>query len=123
MGPPTTYTYIADSGATAHFVTVSALVINKKIAVVPLAIYNPNGAVMYSMHTAEINVPHLPFSARVRHIVLGLRMYSLIGIGQVCDAGCAVLLLTNTVSIRFKNTVIMQGARARDTGLWHLVLS
>jgi hypothetical protein len=28
--------------------------------------------------------------------------------------------LTNTVSIGFKNTVIMQGAWARATGLWHL---
>jgi hypothetical protein len=98
MSPPTIYTSIADSGATAHFLTVNALVTNKKIAVVLLAIYNPNGAVMYSTHTAEINVPHLPRSTRVCHIVPGLRSYSLISIGQLCDAGCAVFSLTNKYS-------------------------
>jgi hypothetical protein len=123
MGLSTTYASIAGSGATAHFVTVNAPVINQKIAVVPPAIYNPNGATMYSTHTAEINVPHLPRAARVCHIVLGLRMYSLISIGQLCDAGCAVLFLTDTVCIGFQNTVIMQGARARAAGLWHLDLS
>jgi hypothetical protein len=57
-GPPATYTFIVDSGATANFVNVNAPVINKKIAMVQLAIYNPNGAIMYSTHTAEIDVPH-----------------------------------------------------------------
>jgi hypothetical protein len=122
-GPQTTYTSIADSGATAHFVTVNVLVINKQIDVVPLAIYNPNDAIIYSTHTAEINVPSLPRSTRVCHIVLGLRSYSLISIGQLCDAGCEVLFLIASVSIGFKNAIIMQGARARDTGLWHLDLS
>jgi hypothetical protein len=46
MGPPATYTSIADRDATAQFVTVNTPVINKKIAVVPLAIYNPDGAIM-----------------------------------------------------------------------------
>jgi hypothetical protein len=49
--PLTTYTSIADSGATAHFVTVNTRVTNKRIAVVLLGIYNPNRAIMYSMHT------------------------------------------------------------------------
>jgi hypothetical protein len=123
MGPPRTYTFIADSGTIAHFVTVNALVTNKHIAVVPLAIYNPNGAIMYSTHTAEIIVPHFLRAARICHIVPGLSTYSLISIGQLCDAHYAVLFLTDTVSIGFKNTVIMQGARARATGLWHLNLS
>jgi hypothetical protein len=34
-----------------------------------------------------------------------------------------VLFLTRSVSIEFKNAVVMQGARARTTGLWHLDLS
>jgi hypothetical protein len=122
-GPPTTYASIADSGATPHFVTVNALVINKQIAVLPLAIYNPNSSIMYSTYTAEINVLHLPRAVRVCHIAPGLSTYSLISIGQLCDAGCAVLFLTNIVRIGFKNAVIMQGARARATGLWHLDLS
>jgi hypothetical protein len=98
------------------------LVINKKLTVVLLAIYNPNGAIMYCTYTAEMNMPHLPRAARVCHIVLGLRTYSLISIGQLCNAGCAILILTNTISIGFQNTVIMQGVRALATGLWHLNL-
>jgi hypothetical protein len=47
------------SGTTAHFVIVNAPVINKKIDMILLAIYNPNrhyrgGAIMFSMHTTEI---------------------------------------------------------------------
>jgi membrane protease subunit (stomatin/prohibitin family) len=75
MGPPATYTSIADSGTTAHFVTVNTLVINKKIAMVLLAIYNPNGTIMYSMHTTEIDVPHLPQCACHCHIVPGLSVF------------------------------------------------
>jgi hypothetical protein len=75
------------------------------------------------VHTAEINVPHLPRAARVCHIVLGLCTYLLISISQLCNAGCTVLFLTDTVSIGIKNTIIMHGVQARATGLWHLDLS
>jgi membrane protease subunit (stomatin/prohibitin family) len=56
-GHPATYTSIADSGATVHFLPVNALVVNKKIAAGLLAIYNFNGGMMCSTHTAEIDVP------------------------------------------------------------------
>jgi hypothetical protein len=66
-----------------------------------LAIYNPNSAIMYSMHTSEINVPHLPCSVGIYHLLPGLSTYLLISIGQLCDAGCDVLFSIDTVSIGF----------------------
>ena len=41
---------IADTGTTANFVSVSFPVTNKRPALHPIAIRNPNGDVMYSTH-------------------------------------------------------------------------
>jgi hypothetical protein len=37
-------------------------VINKQIAVNPIAICNPNGSIMYSTHDAELDIPNLPIA-------------------------------------------------------------
>jgi hypothetical protein len=68
-------------------------------------------------------VPHLLRTVSICRIIPGLRTYSLISIGHSCDAGCSVLFLNDTVSIGFKNAVIMQGAQARSMGFWYLDLS
>jgi hypothetical protein len=71
------------------------------------------------MHTAEINVPHLPCAAHVCHIVPYLRTCSLISLGQLCDAGCAVLFLTDTVSIGLKMPLLCKarGRAPQDYGI------
>jgi hypothetical protein len=113
---------IADSGATSHFVTIDAPIINRKVTNNPLAITTANGELMYSMHTAELNIPYLPFAARLCHVVPKLGQYSLERIGQLCDEDCDVLFQCEIMTVSYKNTVIMQGRRARSTGLWHLDL-
>jgi hypothetical protein len=77
---------------------------------------------MYSMHTAKLDVPHLPPSACHCHIVPGLRAFSLISTTQLYNANCDVLFQTDTVGIGFRNTVCMQRTWVHDTGLWHLDL-
>jgi hypothetical protein len=62
-GPPTA-SIIADTGSTAHFGTTTLPVVNKRPASNLLAIHDPNGAIMYSTHTAELDIPHLPPAAR-----------------------------------------------------------
>ena len=114
---------IADSGATLHFVTVNASVINKKAAQQPLAITTANGEIMYSTHTAELDIPYLPTSACQCHVVPKLGKFSLVSIGQLCDAECDVLFQREKMSVRYKNTVIMQGRRDLSTRLWHVDLS
>jgi hypothetical protein len=46
----------------------------------------------FSEDTAELNIPYLPSAARLCHVVPQLGQYSLVSIGQLCDAGCDVLL-------------------------------
>jgi hypothetical protein len=55
---------MADSGSTAHFCTVTASVINKRVTSWRLGIANPNGTNMYSTHEAELDTPSLPLAAR-----------------------------------------------------------
>jgi hypothetical protein len=91
-----------------------------------LAITNPNGTIIFSTNAVKLDVPHLLHllqTACHSHIVPGLSAFLLISIGQLCDAHCNILFQTNTVSIGFRNTVIMQGTSARATGLWHLNLA
>jgi hypothetical protein len=74
-------------------------------------------------HSAKLDIPHLsPLVCRC-HIVSELITFSVVSIGQLCDVGCNVLFSTRIVNTGFRNTVIMKGMRARDTGLWLLDLT
>ena len=113
---------IADSGATSHFLTIDAPIVNKKIARRPLAITTAGGAVIYSSHTGELALPFLPIAARRCHVVPSLGNFSLLSIGQLCDANCDVIFSKEKITVDFQGTVIMRGRRALSTGLWHLDL-
>ena len=90
VGPPALSMLVADSGVTSYFVTIKAPIINRTRTTKPLAITTANGAVIYSSHTAELNLPNLPLTARICHVVPHLGDFSLISVGQLCDAGCDV---------------------------------
>jgi hypothetical protein len=51
VGPLATSMSIADSGATSHFLTIDAPIINCKVTNTPLAITTANGELMYSTHS------------------------------------------------------------------------
>jgi hypothetical protein len=70
----------------------------------------------------ELNIPYLPFAARFCHVVPKFGQYSLVSIGQLCNADCNVLFQREIMTVSYKNAVIMQRRRARSTGLWHLDL-
>ena len=111
---------IADSGASSHFVTINAPIVNKTIAKQPLAITTAGGAVIYSSHTGDLDLPYLPPAACRCHVVPSLGNFSLLSIGQLCDANCEVIFSKENLTVRLGATVIMQGQRARSTGLWHI---
>jgi len=120
-GPPIT-SIIADTGSTAHFGTTTLPVVNKQPATHPIAIHNPNGTIMYSTHTAELDIPHLPPAARQVHIVPDLASHTLLSIGQLCDAGCDVTFNATAVTVTYLNRLILQGTRTANTRLWHFDL-
>jgi hypothetical protein len=115
-GPPT----ILDSGTTGHFLTTTHPVCNKQVDNNPIAICNPNGQLMISSHTADLDLSCLPKAARQAHIVPDLTNQSLISIGQLCDAGCEVILDANLAKVLCKGKVILTGTRTQLTKLWHL---
>jgi hypothetical protein len=91
--PPAISTSIADSGASSHFVTFDAPIINQKVKNTPLAITLANGELMYSTHKPKLNIPFLPFAAQYCHVVPKPKLGEclLLSIGQLCDPGCDVL--------------------------------
>jgi hypothetical protein len=107
----------------SHFVTIDAPTTNRKVANTSLAITTAHGKLMYSMHTAKLNIPYSPSTAQYCHVVPKLGQYSLVSIGQLCDADCDVLFQHEIMTVSYKNTVLMQGRRTKSTGLWHLDLS
>jgi hypothetical protein len=124
VGPPTTpaliSTAIADTGSTAHFCTNALPVKNKQLATTPIAIRNPNGAIMYSTHTAKLDIPGLPPAARRVHIVPALESKSLISMGQLCDAGCTIAFTATTVTVHYQEHIVLTGTCTSSTRLWHL---
>jgi hypothetical protein len=120
-GPPTT-SIIANTGSTAHFGTTTLPVVNKRPATNPIAIHNPNGTIMYSTHTAELDIPHLPPAMHQVHIIPNLASHTLLSIGQMCDTGCAVTFNATTVTVTYQNRLILQGTRTATTRLWHFDL-
>jgi hypothetical protein len=58
---------LADSGATGHFFTADARVINKQINLDPLKVKIPDRDIRKSIHTCELDLPKLPIEARRGH--------------------------------------------------------
>ena len=48
---------ISDSGATGHFIVEGAPIVNKQIAQFPIAIKLPDGKIIRSTHTGNLDIP------------------------------------------------------------------
>ncbi|MCK7513583.1 MAG: hypothetical protein MZV70_62550 [Desulfobacterales bacterium] len=77
---------------------------------------------MTSTHEGELHLPSLPLSARHVHIVPALQQFSLISMGQLCDAGCLIAFTASTVTVSFNDDIILTGHRTPATLLWHFDL-
>jgi hypothetical protein len=82
----------------------------------------PNGATIASTHTATLNLPPLPHSARQAHILPGLAQQSLLSVGQMCDSGCAVTFTATKIAVTNGATTILTGQRDNESGLWRVPL-
>ena len=134
---PTTNTntkpVVADTGATGHFFedddedddkTTTSTFIHTNIPLTNIKptsrgieVLLPNKATMKSTHTALLDIPNLPESARTTHIFPQLASGSLLSIGQLCDAGCTALFDKHKLYIFHNGKIIMQGTRQRNK-LW-----
>jgi len=115
----------ADTGATGHFMSVDDMTYlgNVKPAVEPIAVQLPNGAHIWSTHTAILDIPALPIAARVAHIFPQLTSASLISIGLLCDHGCTAVYTNTQVQILdAQQNVVLTGSRSPITKLWMIPL-
>ena len=77
---------ILDSGVSSHFLVVGVPVTNKQVAVNPISVTLPDGDQVHSTHIGNLDMPQLPKSARVCHIIPDLASYSLILVVKLCEA-------------------------------------
>jgi len=96
------------------------LVCNKWQTTAPLTIHMPSGAIIHSMHEAELDCPNLSPAAQHGHVVLQLATQPLLSIGQLCDARYNVTYTATNVTISHNHKVIMLGQHTAATKLWNL---
>ena len=78
---------IPDSGATGHFLVQGAPVVNKKLTSSPLKITLPNGNMIQSTHTCNLDIPWLQNMVTEAHIVPVLSHSYLISTRKFTDSG------------------------------------
>ena len=78
---------LSDSGALSHFLVEGSAVVNVRIAEFPIAIKFPDGSIIYSTRTFNLDIPWLPNEMTEAHIVTGLQHSSLISTRELCEAG------------------------------------
>lgn len=118
---PSTPLINADTGATGNFMSIDDMsyLVDVRRAEQPIAVQLPNGAHIWSTHTALLDIPSLPLPARTAHIFPDLTSSSLLSIGLLCDHGCTTTYTNTQVTIQ-DNTGkrILTGARSPITKLW-----
>jgi len=114
---------ISDSGATGHFIVEGAPIVNRKIAQFPIAIKLPDGKIIKSTHTGNLDIPWLPTTMTECHVVPGLAHSSLISTRKFCDAGCKVSFDEDECRVYFKGKLVLTGDRDPVTTLWRLPLN
>ena len=108
---------ILDSGATAHFIIQGANVLNQQPTTQPLHIKLPNGSIIKSTHTCNLNIPWLPTSMTEAHIVPGLTHSSLVATKKFCDAGCTVTFDADKCHIFHQDNLVLEGIRDKGSFL------
>ena len=111
---------IADSGSSGNFATLDLPVTNKRRTTHPITIQLPNGNHVTSTHKADLDLPMLLPAARHVHLVPGLHNYSLLSIGQLCDAGYHITFGSASMKVFHDDVCILQGSRSSHTKLWHI---
>ena len=113
---------LADTGTTGHYISISdsATIDNLQPASSPITVLLPNGNSATSTHTATLNLPCFPITARVAH-VSPESIGSLLSISVLCDHGYSALYTSTTVTILDSSgRSVLSGTRSPSSNLWHL---
>jgi hypothetical protein len=83
----------------------------------------PNGAMMESSHTADLDIPELNAAASKVHVFPGMVHHYFLPVGQLCDEGYIVTFKQDTVTIcNSEGSKLLSGPRYLTTGLWRINL-
>ena len=96
---------------------------NLKRAKFPIAIKLPDGNIIYSTHTCNLDIPWIPHAVTEGHIVPGLAHSSLISTGKFCDAGCRVAFDEEECRVYYKGELVLAGGRDEKSGMWKLPIN
>ena len=111
-----------DSAASAHYWREEDIACLTEIQTAPgPAVTLPNNTTIRA--TKQGNIPiNATLSSRAKNVVIlpSLKSASLISLGQLCDDNCKVLLDKHKLYAVKKNTLVLQGDRNKDDGLWDI---
>ena len=120
-----THSINADTGTTGNFIALPDAAVLLDICPTSngISVALPNGDIITSTHTATLNLPSLPLSARAAHIFPGLTG-SLLSIGMLTDAGLTAVYTSEAVTILDNKTgsTVLTGQRSPITRLWMIDL-
>jgi hypothetical protein len=73
---------------------------------------------MHSSNKTHLLLPHIAFAATEAHVLPTLNEYSLLSIGQLCDAGCLATFVPTSVPVTHKDKTILKEQCNDITKLW-----
>ena len=83
--------------------------------------YIPHGGIISSNGSGQLPLPLLSSSATKAHTFQDLKT-SLLSIRQLCDDGCVAIFTNQKMYIMKNKTLIIQGDRNKQDGLWDVLL-
>ena len=114
---------LSDSGASSHFLVEGSAVVNVRAAEFPIAIKLPDGSIIDSMHTCNLDIPWLPKEKTEAHIVPGLQHSSIILKKKFYEAGCKVIFDERECRVYYKGELILSGGHDKQTRMWKLPIN
>ena len=100
---------VVDTGCSANTLREDAPVCNHNTNAPTQTVGTPTGHVMNSSASALIKNKNLPDEARKAHLYPELKYKSLMSVGQLCDAGFAVVFRKNKVEIVKNKDALVKG--------------
>jgi hypothetical protein len=93
-----THTGIIDSDASGTYFAPNAPVTNLNPHAPTICVGKATGQLLTSSASSTLDLPSLPLAARDGHVMSSFK-HTLISVGKLCDAGCAVTFTQSNVTV------------------------
>ena len=112
-----------DSGTTKHCFSFNSKksLLNFKQEIGPPIIL-PNSSKISSTATAHLPLKNFSPAATKTYLLNDLKNSNLISLGQLCDNACYIVLTKKKLNVCKNKSILLQGFRNLDDGLWDISL-